>query len=76
MAEINPSAYDELRWKPADFVGVIKGADAPLLLRRAAMARHEAPTGGRAGQGPHMNHGDHGFRNAEQSLRSTHGLAA
>ncbi len=32
MVEINPSAYDELRWKPADFVGVIKGAEAPLVL--------------------------------------------
>ncbi len=32
MAEINPSAYDELRWKPAEFSGVIKGAEAPLVL--------------------------------------------
>ncbi len=30
--EINPSAYPELRWKPADFTGVIKGAEAPLVL--------------------------------------------
>jgi tripartite-type tricarboxylate transporter receptor subunit TctC len=32
MVEINPSAYDELRWKPSDFAGVIKGAEAPLVL--------------------------------------------
>jgi tripartite-type tricarboxylate transporter receptor subunit TctC len=30
--EINPSAYPNLRWKPADFTGVIKGAEAPLVL--------------------------------------------
>jgi len=30
--EINPSAYPDLRWKPADFTGVIKGAEAPLVL--------------------------------------------
>ena len=30
--EINPSAYPELRWKPADFAGVIKGAESPLVL--------------------------------------------
>lgn len=30
--EINPSAYPDLRWKSADFVGVIKGAEAPLVL--------------------------------------------
>jgi tripartite-type tricarboxylate transporter receptor subunit TctC len=30
--EINPSAYADLRWKPADFTGVIKGAEAPLVL--------------------------------------------
>jgi tripartite-type tricarboxylate transporter receptor subunit TctC len=32
QAEVNPSAYDDLRWKPADFTGIIKGAQAPLLL--------------------------------------------
>jgi tripartite-type tricarboxylate transporter receptor subunit TctC len=32
MAEINPTAYDQLRWKPTDFTGVIKGAEAPLVL--------------------------------------------
>ena len=30
--EINPSAYPDLRWKPADFIGVIKGAEAPTML--------------------------------------------
>lgn len=30
--EINPSAYDQLRWKPSDFTGVIKGGEAPLVL--------------------------------------------
>jgi tripartite-type tricarboxylate transporter receptor subunit TctC len=30
--EINPSAYPDLRWKPADFIGVIKGAESPLVL--------------------------------------------
>ena len=30
--EINPSAYTDLRWKTADFVGVIKGVEAPLVL--------------------------------------------
>ena len=30
--EINPSAYADLRWKLADFVGVIKGVEAPLVL--------------------------------------------
>lgn len=30
--EINPSAYPDLRWKPADFVGVIKGTEAPVML--------------------------------------------
>ena len=30
--EINPSAYPDLRWKPADFTGVIKGVEAPVML--------------------------------------------
>jgi tripartite-type tricarboxylate transporter receptor subunit TctC len=30
--EINPSAYPSLSWDPAQFVGVIKGAEAPLVL--------------------------------------------
>ncbi len=30
--EINPSAYADLRWKSADFVGVIKGVEAPTVL--------------------------------------------
>jgi len=30
--EINPSAYADLRWRPADFVGVIKGTEAPVML--------------------------------------------
>ena len=30
--EINPSAYSDLRWKPADFVAVIKGVEAPNVL--------------------------------------------
>ncbi len=30
--EINPSAYADLRWKQADFVGVIKGAESPVVL--------------------------------------------
>lgn len=30
--EINPSAYPDLRWKPADFTGVIKGCEAPVVL--------------------------------------------
>ncbi len=30
--EINPSAYADLRWKPADFTGVIKGVEAPVML--------------------------------------------
>lgn len=32
MTEINPSAYESLRWKPDDFAGVIKGVEAPLVL--------------------------------------------
>jgi tripartite-type tricarboxylate transporter receptor subunit TctC len=32
QVEINPSAYADLRWKPADFVGVIKGTEAPVML--------------------------------------------
>jgi tripartite-type tricarboxylate transporter receptor subunit TctC len=30
--EINPSAYADLRWKQSDFVGVIKGAESPVVL--------------------------------------------
>ena len=30
--EISPSAYPALSWNPADLVGVIKGAEAPLVL--------------------------------------------
>ena len=30
--EINPSAYSDLRWKQSDFVGVIKGAESPVVL--------------------------------------------
>ena len=30
--EINPSAYSDLRWKPADFAAVIKGVEAPNVL--------------------------------------------
>ncbi|MBS0335422.1 MAG: tripartite tricarboxylate transporter substrate binding protein [Proteobacteria bacterium] len=30
--EINPSAYADLRWKPADFTAVIKGVEAPVML--------------------------------------------
>ena len=30
--EINPSAYTDLRWKPADFTAVIKGVEAPNVL--------------------------------------------
>jgi tripartite-type tricarboxylate transporter receptor subunit TctC len=30
--EINPSAYARLSWKPADMVGVVKGAEAPVVL--------------------------------------------
>lgn len=32
MTEINPSAYADLRWKYDDFVGIIKGVEAPLVL--------------------------------------------
>jgi tripartite-type tricarboxylate transporter receptor subunit TctC len=32
MTEINPSAFDALRWKFDDFAGVIKGIEAPLVL--------------------------------------------
>jgi tripartite-type tricarboxylate transporter receptor subunit TctC len=32
QSEINPSAYPDLRWKPADFTGVIKGVESPLVL--------------------------------------------
>lgn len=32
MTEINPSAFAQLRWKLDDFVGVIKGVEAPLVL--------------------------------------------
>jgi tripartite-type tricarboxylate transporter receptor subunit TctC len=30
--EINPSAYPNLPWKPAEFTGVIKGVEAPVML--------------------------------------------
>ena len=30
--EINPSAYPDLRWKPADFTGIIKGVESPFVL--------------------------------------------
>jgi tripartite-type tricarboxylate transporter receptor subunit TctC len=30
--EINPSAYVAMRWKQSDFVGVIKGAESPVVL--------------------------------------------
>ena len=32
QSEINPSAYSNLPWKPADFTGVIKGVESPLVL--------------------------------------------
>jgi tripartite-type tricarboxylate transporter receptor subunit TctC len=32
MTEIYPLSYDNLRWKMADFVGVMKGVEAPLVL--------------------------------------------
>jgi tripartite-type tricarboxylate transporter receptor subunit TctC len=32
LLEINPAAYKSLRWKPADFVPVIKGIETLLLL--------------------------------------------
>ena len=32
QVEINPSAYADLRWKSADFTGVIKGVEAPTVL--------------------------------------------
>ncbi len=32
MTEINPSAYDKLRWSLEDFVPLIKGVEAPLVL--------------------------------------------
>jgi len=32
MTEINPSAFDSLRWKFDDFAAVIKGVEAPLVL--------------------------------------------
>lgn len=32
MTEINPSTYEGLRWSLDDFVGVIKGVEAPLVL--------------------------------------------
>lgn len=30
--EINPSAYADLRWKPADFAAILKGVEAPVML--------------------------------------------
>ena len=32
MTEINPSAYDTLRWSLDDFVALLKGVEAPLVL--------------------------------------------
>lgn len=32
MTEINPSAFEALRWKFDDFAGIIKGVEAPLVL--------------------------------------------
>jgi tripartite-type tricarboxylate transporter receptor subunit TctC len=32
MTEIYPISYDNLRWKMDDFVGVMKGVEAPLVL--------------------------------------------
>jgi tripartite-type tricarboxylate transporter receptor subunit TctC len=32
LMEINPAAYDNLRWKLADFAPLIKGVEAPLVL--------------------------------------------
>ena len=32
MTEINPSAYPKLRWSMKDFVPIIKGVEAPLVL--------------------------------------------
>lgn len=32
MTEINPSVFPNLRWSPDDFVGVVKGVEAPLVL--------------------------------------------
>lgn len=32
MTEINPSAYERLRWSLDDLAGVIKGVEAPLVL--------------------------------------------
>lgn len=32
MTEINPNAYEGLRWSLDDFVGIIRGVEAPLVL--------------------------------------------
>ena len=32
MLEINPSTYENLRWKRSDFIPVIKGIETPLVL--------------------------------------------
>jgi tripartite-type tricarboxylate transporter receptor subunit TctC len=32
LMEINPAAYNNLRWKQADFAPIIKGVEAPLVL--------------------------------------------
>lgn len=32
MVTINPSAYAQMRWKPADFTPIVKGIEAPLVL--------------------------------------------
>ena len=36
LTEINPSVFDNLRWKIDDFLPLIKGVQAPLVLRRAS----------------------------------------
>jgi tripartite-type tricarboxylate transporter receptor subunit TctC len=32
MVTINPAAFSQLRWKPADFRPIVKGVEAPLVL--------------------------------------------
>lgn len=32
MVTINPAAFSQLRWKPADFKPILKGVEAPLVL--------------------------------------------
>lgn len=36
MMTINPAAFAQLRWKPADFKPVLKGVEAPLVLVTSA----------------------------------------